>query len=135
MIKEFIELWHQHKKALKQDLSNMTGDNLSYKELVKLVVVHILNKGEDQFDIEDLVEIDHGSYSGTQIYIIPKENYSPNIEDYYWTNNYYGSCSGCDTLQGILAYSDEKLDEEQLADLMLLCLNLVESFKRLVFNE
>jgi hypothetical protein len=48
--------------------------------------------------------IDDGDYQGTQIFIIPTDTYQPSVKDYVMTDTYYGSCSGCDTLQAISGY-------------------------------
>ena len=51
----------------------------------------------------------------------------PFVSDYVYTNTYYGSCSGCDTLQGIHQYEYGLPDEEQVRDYMQLCLGLLQS--------
>ncbi len=75
--------------------------------------------------------IDNGDYQGTLIYIIPRDTYQPDVEDYLVTNNYYGSCSGCDTLQAITEYSSKPLSNGQIEDLMTLALHLVQRLKPL----
>jgi hypothetical protein len=52
--------------------------------------------------------------------------------DNYWaTKVYYGSCSGCDTLQHILAYSEESFNEQQINDLMTLSLHMLQRMKEI----
>mgnify|MGYP003662132865 CR=1 FL=1 len=75
--------------------------------------------------------INDGDYQGTQIFMIPTTSYQPDIDDYYFTENYYGSCSGCDTLESIICYGDGLPDKDQLKELMGLCLHLIERFKPL----
>lgn len=71
--------------------------------------------------------IDNGDYQGTQIFLIPMETYQPSVEDYVYTNTYYGSCSGCDTLQAIQSYDYNELpNEEQIKDYMTLALHLLQ---------
>jgi hypothetical protein len=41
----------------------------------------------------------------------------------------YGSCSGCDTLQGISDYSHAAPNEKQIDDYMTLALHIVQGFK------
>ena len=53
------------------------------------------------------------------------------LEDYLITHTYYGSCSGCDTLQGINSYSCELPTEEQVKDYMTLALHLVQRMHRI----
>lgn len=73
--------------------------------------------------------IDNGDYQGTQIFIIPSNTYQPSVEDYVYTNTYYGSCSGCDTLQAISNYEEGFPDEEQIKDYMELSLHLLQKCK------
>ena len=74
--------------------------------------------------------IDDGDYQGTQIFVIHLDKYQPDESDYVVTNTYYGSCSGCDTLQAISEYDyDEKPDENQIKDYMELALHLLQKCK------
>ena len=75
--------------------------------------------------------IDNGDYQGTQIFLIPLDVYQPDVNQYVFTNTYYGSCSGCDTLQGILYRYYETPDENQIKDLMQLALHLLQKCKML----
>ena len=70
--------------------------------------------------------IDDGDYQGTQIFIIPLNTYQPNVKDYVYTNTYYGSCSGCDTLQAISYYDRELPSETQIKEYMQLALHLLQ---------
>ena len=79
--------------------------------------------------------IDDGSYQGTQIFIIPRKTYILEITDNVYTNNYYGSCSGCDTLLSISGYSNDIPDENQVKDYMLLSLHLIENMKYMEEEE
>ena len=56
-------------------------------------------------------------------------------KDYVYTNTYYGSCSGCDTLQAISGYDDGLPNEEQVKDYMQLALNLLQKCKRFEEGE
>ena len=47
----------------------------------------------------------------------------------------YGSCSGCDTLEGIRHYNDDKPTEEQVRDYMTLALHIVQGMKRMGDGE
>ncbi len=80
--------------------------------------------------------IDNGDYQGTQIFIVPLNTYQPRAEDYVYTNTYYGSCSGCDTLLAILDYdTDKKPSENQIKDYMTLALHLLQKCKWLESGE
>lgn len=82
------------------------------------------------FNIERLTVIDDGDYQGTQIFIMPLDTYQPSVENYVYTNNYYGSCSGCDTLMAIQSWDTEKLpSKEQVKDYITLALHLLQKCK------
>ena len=71
--------------------------------------------------------IDNGDYQGTQIFIIPINTYQPGVDEYVYTHTYYGSCSGCDTLQAIQSWDGDELpNEEQVKDYMELALHLLQ---------
>ena len=136
MIKEFVELWEKNKINLRESLAEKKCEDISYKTLVELIVTEILNDGRTELEHEDynakkITVIDDGSYQGTQIFIIPQNFYQPSVYEYIYTHTYYGSCSGCDILLSIVGYSDKCPDEEQLNDLMTLCLHLLQRFKRM----
>ena len=134
MIKDFINKWDTNKLKLQESLKTIIDNDelegFSYLKLVELVIEHIINEEHSftNLDITKIIVIDHVHYQGTQLYIIPRDTYQPNIEDYYVTHNYYGSCSGCDTLQNII-YTD--IQDEQLKELMMLSLHIIQKFKPL----
>lgn len=135
MIKYCLEKWDKNQEKLKEALSK--DEELlhcDYKYLVNRIVHYILNDGGegifyDEWSTEHIHEIDDGSYSGSLLYLIPKDLYTPSHHDYLLTYVDYGSCSGCDTLQSIFASTDDytaKLpNEQQLAEFMDLCRHLV----------
>jgi hypothetical protein len=63
--------------------------------------------------------------------LIPINTYQPSVEDYVYTNTYYGSCCGCDTLQRISTYDEEEPNEKQIKDYMELALHLLQKCKML----
>ena len=81
------------------------------------------------FDIGNLHEIDDGDYQGTLLYIIPKKTYQPSYWEYVATYVYYGSCSGCDTLLGILSYGEDLPNEVQVKEYAELCLDILQHCK------
>lgn len=135
MIKEFVKSWDKHKDELKDFFKNNTPSNYSdYEDIVKLLFEKVINVDlvydSEKFDIENIKIIDDGDYQGTQIFIIHRDSYQPGINEYVYTHTYYGSCSGCDTLLAILDYNyDEKLNEQQVEDLMQLALHLLQRCK------
>lgn len=135
MIKEFVKSWDKYKDELKDFFKNNTPSNYSdYEDIVKLLFEKVINvdlvDDFEKFDIENIKVIDDGDYQGTQIFIIHRDSYQPDINEYVYTHTCYGSCSGCDTLLAILGYNyDEKPNEQQVEDLMQLALHLLQRCK------
>lgn len=50
----------------------------------------------------------------------------------FFAENYYGSCSGCDTLMHITKYKEEPATDEQVKELMQLAFDMLRDFKPLV---
>ena len=140
MIKEFVERWNKYKGNLEQYFRNTKQKEYeSYYDIVKLLFEKVINQEETngyKFDMDNTTIIDDGDYQGTQLFIIPLNCYQPNATEYIVTNTYYGSCSGCDTLQAISSYDCEELpDEEQIKDYMQLALHLLQKCKWLYGEE
>lgn len=127
MIKEFVELFMSNKQKLEDVFAEAHPDN--YKSIVK-AVVSVLNDGRyGAPDHERIHEIDDGDYQGTLVYIIAETGYQPS--EYWYVKVGYGSCSGCDTLEGIREYSSDKPTAEQVRDYMTLALHIVQGMKRM----
>ena len=139
MEKKFMDLWVKNKNKLEDYFRNTIQREYDDYELIVKKTIELIINDEDEYEeynFERMTVIDDGSYQGTQLYLIPRDTYQPGPEDYIFTHNYYGSCSGCDTLQAIHWYSlDEKPDEEQIKDYMLLSLNIVENISYLIPRE
>ena len=131
MLKIMVKKWDENKDNLEKELSTMKM-NYQYDDLVKLTFKTIFNDGKNGYgfydlDLDNLTKIDNGSYSGTLLYVIPFDCYSPDEGEYIMTYVNYGSCCGCDTLERIKAFNDEDdiPDKNQLADLMMLCKDII----------
>ena len=129
MLKYCRDKWEENKdkleKALREDDSLNDCD---YSELVAMVVKHILNPGENNYNTYDsgnITVIDDGHYQGTLLFMIPMDTYQPSEYEYLLTYVGYGSCSGCDTLKSIQDWGDKKLTDSQVKDFMGLCKDLV----------
>lgn len=133
MIKKFIDKWNKNKDKLEEYFrTHKQEDYDEYEKIVKLVFQYVINDEENKynlFDIDKIRVIDDGCYQGTQLFIIPRNVYQPDVTDYVYTHNYYGSCSGCDTLLSISGYSDDIPNENQVKDYMLLSLHLIENMR------
>ena len=135
MIKFMKFRWAENEALLRKRFENMSDDELnrlSYKDLVKYICEDIINTFNDSTKyitgptviISRITEIDDGDYTGTLLYIIPFDVCVPCHNEYFMTYVEYGSCSCCDTLQGI--YYMER--EEQINDYMKLCRDIASNF-------
>ena len=135
MIKEFVEKWDKHKNELEEYFkNNPQSEYCDYEDIVKLLFEKVINVDleydSEKFDIENIEVIDDGDYQGTQIFIIHRVSYQPDISEYVYTHTCYGSCSACDTLLAILDYDyNKKPNEQQVEDLMQLALHLLQRCK------
>jgi len=128
MEKEFVKLWEENKESVKEWISNVEDQSeLDYGDFVE----NLFKICFDEWDSSEITELDHGDYQGTKVWLIHRKTYQPCETDYVWTTDYYGSCSGCDTLQAISDYDNGKPNEEQVKDYMGLMLNLVQKIKYL----
>lgn len=138
MIPEFINAWDKNKSILEDYFkSHKQIEYSSYVGLVKIVMHVVLNpyfieEFGYRYDTENVTIIDDGNYQGTQIFVFHKDVYQPGVGDYVFTSSYYGSCSLCDTMEGIRDLSDSDLpSEEQVREYMTLALHQIQGFKPL----
>lgn len=54
---------------------------------------------------------------------------NPDASDYYVFDNYYGSCSGCDTLLHIVEFMSGLPSKDDVDSLMKLCLHMVQRMR------
>jgi hypothetical protein len=134
MLQDVIKQWEENKHKLEDYFRTTKQDEYDeYEKIVKKIVEIISTDGYNgcDYDATKITVVDNGSYQGTLIFLIPTDTYQPSIEDYLITHTYYGSCSGCDTLQGIIGYNWELPYEEQVKDYMTLALHLVQKMYRI----
>lgn len=137
MDKEIIRRWEANKEHLKNYIKSLSYEDVDeYEKLVRILIIECLNYGCesscDTFNVNELVRIDHGHYQGTEIYLFHRNAYQPDTEDYYIFDNDYGSCSGCDSLQRILAsinVNEPHIADEQVNDLMVLMLHMIQRIR------
>lgn len=136
MIEAIVKQWDANKHKLEEYFATTKQeDYMNYETIVvklfELVITEIKNErsGTYEFDISKMTVINDGHYQGTTIYIIPKDTYQPSINDYVVTNNYYGSCSGCDTLLSISNYEYGLPNKEQVKEYMTIALHLVQKLR------
>lgn len=127
MLKFCKNAWHENSDKLEAAIRMDTKLNTcDYRYLVELVVKYIINPScKEEWDINNITEIDNGDYQGTILFMIPLDTYQPSANEYLLTFTYYGSCSGCDTLLSIQDYGNKLPTEGQVKDYMNLCKDLV----------
>lgn len=132
MIKEFCLAWEKNKGKLEEYFrTTPQSEYVSYELIVRRLFDIVINPSIEndyyRFDTKNILVIDDGDYQGTLVFVLHRDNYQPYIEDYVYTNVCYGSCSYCDTLQGI---QDDNWSDipntEQVEDYMSLCLHLLQ---------
>lgn len=122
MIQEFVDRFFENKGQLEKFFSEKHPED--YTEIVREVVKTVCGDDHPRMDENRIHVIDDGDYQGTLVYVIGASGYQP--YNYWYVKVYYGSCSGCDTLQSINSYSDEPPDEGQVKDYMTLALHIVQ---------
>jgi hypothetical protein len=130
MIQAFVDRYMERKGELTETFRQ--AHPTSYLELVRSVV-NVLGDDEDLYgdtiDPNRIHAIDDGNYQGTLLFVIADDGYQPS--DYWYVKVYYGSCSGCDTLQAISSYSDDPPTEDQVEQYMTLALHVVQGLRRM----
>lgn len=134
MITEIIQKWEENKHKLEEYFKTTKQEAYqSYENILRKIFelcINVSDINDENFNLDKLYVIGDDGYSGTIIFIIPINTYSPDLDDYIITNTYYGSCSGCDTLLSISHHNDEVVpNEEQLKEYMTLALHLVQKMK------
>jgi len=132
MIQKFIEKFNSDKNQLETIFSQKHPDD--YADILK-VVLQILHEEEEDSSPNPLRihKIDDGDYQGTLVFVIGGSGYQPS--DYWYVKVGYGSCSGCDTLENIRRYSEEKPTPDQVKDYMTLALHIVQGLKKMGDDE
>lgn len=126
MINQFVAAWDARKEEVRAVFAAKHPN--SYVDIVR-AVVSIFSNGDEYGapDPERITQIDHGEYQGTLLFVIGARGYQPS--DFWFVKVYYGSCSGCDTLQAIQGYEDGPPSEDQVNQYMTLALHIVQRIK------
>ena len=135
MDKNIIKKWDANKKVLERHFKEDIQEYhyCDYVQIVKAVVECILNDGTNVgYNSDSITVVDHGDWQGSQVFLIPEDTYQPTPLDYLVTYQFYGSCSGCDSLQYIHDIDDE---EEKVKNFMTLSLHLIQNMKPLYTKE
>ena len=126
MIQPFVDRFMAAQSDLRAVFA--AGHPEDYKAVVAAVVRVIA--GPDHHgapDADRIHQIDDGNYKGTLVFVVAENGYQPS--EYWYVKVSYGSCSGCDTLEGIRGYSGPAPTEGQIDGYMTLALHVVQGLK------
>lgn len=124
MIQEFVDKFIASEHDIKAKFAEKHPD--SYQDIVRLVIETISadTSDYDSPDPDRIHTINDGDYQGTLVFVIGAGGYQPS--QYWYVKIYYGSCSGCDTLEAISSYSSEPPTPEQVNDYWTLALHVCQ---------
>jgi len=132
MDKDILKAWDENQEAVRAWISTVNNSEFSYELLLENTLKIMFPEDEDGMpDSSRITKVDNGHYQGTLVFVIGGKGYQPAVEDHWYTSVGYGSCSGCDTLEGISHYSDELPSAAQIQDYWTLCLHMVQKMKRM----
>jgi hypothetical protein len=123
MNQELIDRFYEAKPELRELLSRHHPSD--YEELVRWVIKAISEELSGP-DHENIQQTRSGGYSGTLLFTIADKS-----DGFWYVKIDYGSCSACDTLEGIRGYSDEPPTRGQTDDYMSLALHIVQQLKQI----
>lgn len=131
MIEKFVKIWHEKNHLIRQKFSDKHPGG--YEDIVR-AVIEILSDEDDYLtpDPKRIHTIDDGHYQGMLVYVIACQGYQPST--YWYVTVWYGSCSGCDTLQGISGYDDGNPTDKQIDKYMTLALHILQGLKQMDDN-
>lgn len=130
MIQEFVDRFMENKQALRAIFAARHPED--YKDIVTHTIKAISDDEETGPDPDNISELSHGSYHGTNLYVMPEKDEFAKV-DFWYVRVSYGSCSGCDTLAGIKSDGDytDTPNKKQTNDYMTLALHIVQAIKKL----
>jgi hypothetical protein len=132
MIQKFVNRFMAAESVLREKFAAKHPD--AYIDIVKAVVSVIGGEGAyGEPDATRIHEINDGDYQGTLVFVIAAGGYQPS--EYWYVKVDYGSCSGCDTLEGIRLWTDDPPTKEQIDAYMTLALHIVQGFKSMQTEE
>lgn len=122
MIKGCVEAFMKAKPELRKGFVEQPPE--TYDDIVKRVVEAVGPFASEytEMDAENIHVVDDGDYQGTLVYPIPEKGCQPST--YRYVRVGYGSCSRCDTLQGI--HDSGGTPEDKADDYMTLALHIVQ---------
>ena len=129
MIQKFVDRFNERRGRLEAIFTRKIP--ACYEDLVKLVIGE-LHSEENDIHPEHIHMLTFGDYQGTMLFVIGTK-WDDNRQ--WFVKVFYGSCSGCDTLQAIHDDDDDWQDaysqpnDRQVKDCMTLALHIVQGLK------
>lgn len=124
MIKEFAAKWPEIKPKLEEAFRQSRP--VDYKEILQKLLTG-LNPGGETYGLPDperIQEVDWGDYQGALVFVVGATGYQPGT---HWVVQVdYGSCSHCDTLEGLRGYYSDPLTPEETAGYVTLALHMLQ---------
>lgn len=130
MIDEFVAAWEKRRNEVEAVFFEKHPEE--YIDVVRAVVSILSDAYDYDYESPDpsrIHEINDGDYQGTLLYVVGANSYQPSV--YWWVMVDYGSCSGCDALEGIRSCGDDPPTAGQVEQYMTLALHIVQKLKRL----
>jgi hypothetical protein len=128
MIQKFVDCFMSKQAEMEAELIAVPPD--SYQDLVKKLISNLVDETAYSMnpDKDRIHVVDDGDYQGTKVFIIAATGYQPST---YWAIKVnYGSCSSCDTFEGIRLY-DATCTPAQARDYWTLMLHMVQEMKEI----
>lgn len=124
---ELVKRFDRKRDAIKAELAEKHPD--SYDGIFAMLCRHLTNPDDyaNTPDPERITAIDHGEYQGTRVFVVGATGYQPYT---YWIALVgYGSCSGCDTFEGIRSYDHGVPTAQQVDDYFALALHMLQAMR------
>jgi hypothetical protein len=136
--KDIVKAWDENQIKVREWIATVNNSDFSYYMLLQNIIRILFAENDDAYGLPDhnrITTIDNGDYQGTLVFVIGGKGYQPSVEDHWYTSVYYGSCSGCDTLQSISVYDDGLPNGNQVQQYWTLCLHMIQKMKRMTDEE
>lgn len=113
MINNFVKRFDQKREWIKSRL--MEPSCLPNYEMLLRILCEAISGDDEEYDLPNpkcIKRVDFGDYQGTLVFVIGGHGYQPHSHWATWV--WYGSCGGCDALQGINDYVDSEYTENEI---------------------
>ena len=127
MIDAFVKRFLDNRDKLRESFE--ANEPNGYGDIVKAVIGILANDDYSHPDATRIICIDNGDYQGTLLFVVGASGYQPYT--YWYARVSYGSCSYCDTFQGIRDNYGDENKASRVADYITLALHIVQAIKEM----